>query len=308
MNDYLFEKPKTAPVLKVLQPPLPSTAAVVSKLGKVLPPPQNTNTAATAVPLSVDQLSSLRRRFDPQVRVQQQQHHSYTTTMTIDPVSPVPNPVTTENTRPVAQSWFDKYVASKVQAWKTYSLEVFLTEIGNYFMGIPIRGELNTMKLTLFTAPAEVTPQILTTRISEVTLQFLRHFVQPMLCQLMVNSIDSMGWLLHFALREDKCGHTMKTVVAIFFTLIQLDVQLQRYMAILQFADGTRILPHRRRFLRLRLLRRSAYMPKELLLLKRVLKETILRILHDYQDVIMMNLKSFPELELQRVRYYQKKL
>lgn len=322
MNEYLFDKPRVQPLLKVFQSPPAGGGNMVTKSGKAFSPTTTmpgtqasmVSTTATPMPLSVDQLSSLRRRFDPQTRssTSSSTRSSSSSSLSIDPISPVPMKKYTAagGAAPTTTTWYSTYLEPTIQAWKTYSLEVFLTECSNYLHRIPVRGELASVKNIIVNtaAPTDVTPALVSTRISEITIQFLRTLIQPMLCQLLTNSIDGMGWLLHFALREDTYGNTLKTVVIVFVTLIQFDLQLCRYCAIIEFADGTRIITHRRRFLRLRLLRSIHYMPQELLLLKRVLQETIVRILRDYEDMITMNATSFPEPVVQRLRYYQKKL
>ena len=276
--------------------------------------------SSTSTSLSIEQLSQLRRRYDPLHRT------TPTTTTPNTPItnllrmpesiSPIPLLIAPQDTLPSASTssssrsrWYTglQQVPNMLFTFFSSLLPTYLYTLWYHMiLSIPILGELQNLKEITMITPETVRKVY----VSTTTQYFLKTLFSPSCCQLIVNMIESIGWLLHYALQEDSSGMTMKTVVVLLSCLLQLDIQLQIYMNILHFAtlsttSTTNITNTNKRMVLLNM-KVEHYVPKELLMISMALQEMILLILRDYQD-ILVNL-SLPDVEIQRLLYYKAQL
>lgn len=172
---------------------------------------------------------------------------------------------------------------------------------------------------------------------SKKTISFLHEFFSPLFCQLLSNTISSIGWLFHHALQEDEKGITLHYLINFFHLLLQMDVLLQVYLEystpqfLLNSSSNTTSssslsgsstswnnnkigtndlkngIPHTKKYKQ----KSFQQLPKPLVSLYLINKEMIHLILKDYSDILSPKSKNcqliyyFPKDMIERIVYHQ---
>jgi hypothetical protein len=178
------------------------------------------------------------------------------------------------------------------------SLEIFwdnnvqpqVTDLLLKLQGFPLRGELDNEQ----------------NRLPRHIGEFLRRLFSPLMSQTLVNAIESIAIILEASLKEDKEGITIQSVPAILYVLLKLDLSFDKYAGILQQSYTAKIANARGvQYIRYKIYE-SQYLPNEVTAICNANKESILCILRNFSDLIVIEM--FPQELQQQLKTYTSEL